>query len=460
MTRFISNVTICLCFLITMVAQAHYIPGATDVCEIEQAWVSVGTEPEGTYLDWRDVGGNNYMSPVEDQSTTGLCWAFGSSHGLVTRIKIEEGLGFTDDFSEDAIGDCSYPAGPTYGGNFWKAGAYFSALGPVLESCQPWVPSSVSCDPCPQQDYRLKTLRTIASNTSAIKAALVNGPVVTSMDTDVISGFDFYDGSYVITSGSSTTTNHCVLIIGYHEGTGDPGYFDGNYWICKNSWGSSWGDNGYFYIGYGVANIGNANGQYWEWEDSLESRNAELLFADEAGAGSYYTGMPNTIYACQRLQPSQDGQITQVQWANAGNNFSWAVQIFDSMAGGNLYTPLMSQVSGTNEPYGGIVTLDLPVPIDITAGNDIYVAVRMNNPTAGVHPCDAVGPASGTSYWSTTNISSGYSVLSGTDWAIRATVEDVAATATPSIDTPATGPVGIGALLLIVGLLTGFRRRK
>jgi len=453
------KVVFCLLCLVTVAVQAQYIPGATDVCKIEQAWVSVGAEPEGPYLDWRNNGGN-YMSPVEDQGSTGLCWAFANSHGLTTRVKIEEGISFSSDFSEDAIGDCSYPPGPAQGGNFWKAAGYFSALGPVLEGCQPWNPATTYCSPCPQQDYRLRTLRTIGASTAAIKAALVDGPVMTSMDTTVITGFGSYNGSYVITTGSSSTTDHQVLIVGYHEGTGDPGYYDGNYWICKNSWGSSWGDNGYFYIAYGVANIGNANGQYWEWEASLESRNAELLYEDEAGASGFYTGMPNTIYACQRFIPSQDGQITQVQWANAGNNFSWAVQIFDGMSGDTLTGPLMSQVSGTNEPYGGIVTLDLPNPVDVTSGNDVYVAVRMNNPSGGVHPCDPVGPPSGTSYGSYTNISSGYSLLTGSDWAIRATVEDAAATPTPGVETPATGSVGIGILLLAIGILTGIRHRR
>ncbi|MCD4655620.1 hypothetical protein K8T06_16995 [bacterium] len=455
------TVVLSLFTIVCLVANADYIPGATDVCEIEQAWTSIGTEPKGTFLDWRDMGGTDYMSPVEYQYSSGLCWAFASSHALTSQIKIVEGVGFSDNFSEDAIGDCSYPPGPSYGGSFWKAGAYFSARGPVLESCQGWNMGSTYCNPtCSQQDYRLTNLRTIASGVVAIKAALVNGPVVTSMDTSVITGFSSYNGTYVITTGASSSSDHSVMIVGYHEGTGDPGYLDGDYWICKNSWDSSWGDGGYFYIAYGIANIGNGNAQYWEWESSLESRNAELVYADEGGAGGYWSGMPFIIFACQRLVPTTDGQITQVQWANAGNNFTWVIQIYDNKSGSNLTVPLMTQLSNTNEPYGGILTVDLPSPVNVTAGNDVYVAIRMHNPTAGIHPCDVTGPASNEAYFSTTNINSSYSAALSADWGIRLTIE-AGATPTPPVQTPTTGPAGIGILLVALGtLLTVFRKRK
>lgn len=448
------------CCLLTTV-HGEYQPGATDMSKVEQAWVSVGSEPDGTWLDWRDNSGN-YMSPVGDQSTTGLCWAFASAHCFESQIKVFDGLSFTDDFSEDSIGDCSVPAGPAHGGNFWKAASYFSAYGPILESCQAWSPWTTDCDlTCPQQDYRLRNLRTIGASTAAIKAALVNGPVVTSLDTDAISpNFDTYNGTYVITTGSSSTTNHSVIIVGYHEGTGDPGYLDGNYWICKNSWGSSWGDSGYFYINYGVANIGNANAQYWEWESSLASRGAELLFEDEAGPGGYITIGTNVLYVCQRLVPTQDGEITQIQWANAGNNFNYTMMIYDNRSVTNLTNPLISQLSGSNIPYGGILTRDLPVPVPVTAGDDVFVAIRLHNPTGYDFPCDLDGTVSNQAFYSTTSISSGYSINTFGDWFIRAVVEPAGPTPTPMPQTPTTDPAGLSILLLALGGLLAFRRKK
>jgi hypothetical protein len=60
---------------------------------------------------------------------------------------------------------------------------------------------------------------------------------------------DFYyytGGVYVHTSGSSVG-GHCISIVGYND--------EGQYWIAKNSWGTGWGEQGFFQIGYGQCGI-------------------------------------------------------------------------------------------------------------------------------------------------------------------------------------------------------------
>ncbi len=467
--RRFGGILVCLVFLSVAsaaLAQGGYLPGATDYFTVKQAWDSVGMEPKGTVLDWRDVGGTNYMPPVENQNTCGTCWTFCALHTLEGRIRIDESPAFSDDFSEDAMADCTLPGGCSYGGNFWKATGYLSAMGPVLETCQGWTPGSTNCLSCPQQDYRVKKMITIGETTAAIKAALANGPVGTSMDTGGVSGgetaFDNYDGSYVMTDGSPSSTNHCVTIVGYHEGSADPGYLAGNYWIVQNSWGTGWGDNGYFYIEYGAALIGSNNFQITEWEASLSSQSKVLLFEDENGADGVITGsIPNTVYACQRLTPTTDGEITEIQWANAGNNFDWEVRVYDNFTGSAPYTQLGITESGTNEPNGGYTYVTLTNPIPVTSGDSVYVCVKMNNPSGPYFSVDVTGPSSGGAYISTSAITSGYSGLSY-DWGIRAIVNtNVSPTATPTPGVPSTSPAGIGFLLAVLGafLLFSLNRR-
>ena len=438
-----------------------------DFSTLEQAWTSVGHAPKAPLLDWRDVGGINYIPTVEDQGVSGNCWCFASTHLLESRIKIDNYPSmFTDDFSEDAVADCTYPGGSAVGGNFFRSGGYFSAMGPVLESCQGWDPGSTNCLSCPQQNYRLKKMITIAETTTAIKAALANGPVGTAMLTTATStDFNSYNGTFVLAGSTTSSSDHSVYIVGYHEGTGDPGYLDGDYWICQNSWGPSWGDNGFFYIAYGAAGIGQDPVQFVEWEDSLDSQGKIILYEDESGGDGYITGAATNEYICQELTPTTDGYLTAIQWANHGNNFDWEIRIYDNLSGG---TPsiLLASKSGTNEPYGGYLEEEF-ASVPVSNGDPIYVCIRLNNPTGSTQPIDVSGPYSGNAYISNGTITGPY-VNNSTyslnfDWSVRAIITEATPgpTATPTTGVPSTTPAGTGILVIVLGalMLVSLRRR-
>ncbi len=463
-----------------------YLPGSTDMCKIEQAWTTIGKEPKEAVLDWRNMNGINYMTTPQYQHPCVTCWAFAALHLLEAAIRIRDypdSPTFTEDFSEDSITDCTSPAGClTNYGNYWKSGSYLMAQGPVLESCQPWSPGYPICTPtCPQENYRLKRLITIANTVPAIKAALVNGPVGTSMHTGATAEpFSmYYDGTYMFTQGTpQTLTNHAVVIVGYHEGPAQPGYIEGDYWICQNSWGTQFGDDGYFYIEYGAANIGTSCFQITEWEDSLENLGKVLVYEDGNGAGGYIGGAPNVIYACQRLIPPRTDHITSIQWANTGNNFDYEIRVYDAFSGSSPESLMGEPIVGINEPYGGLINVDLADPIPVTAGDDIYVCIKLHNPTGDVHPMEVSGTTySGGAWISFEAIDAAYTPNSQVfptpppptpipiprDWGIRVVLGGpLPPTATPLPPIPATTPGGFGVLAVALGILLSisvFRQR-
>jgi len=80
-----------------------------------------------------------------------------------------------------------------------------------------------------------------------LMAAITQQPVSVAIEADQIA-FQGYTGG-VITSGCGTRLDHGVLAVGY-------GTLDGeDFYLVKNSWGSSWGDNGYVRIGRGASNV-------------------------------------------------------------------------------------------------------------------------------------------------------------------------------------------------------------
>jgi cathepsin F len=91
--------------------------------------------------------------------------------------------------------------------------------------------------------------RVPSNENSMVDALLKYGPLASAMDANKL---QFYSKG-VYTCYGAISLDHAVTIIGY-------GYDNtGLYWIIKNSWGATWGMNGYFYLRRGINACGIAN---------------------------------------------------------------------------------------------------------------------------------------------------------------------------------------------------------
>lgn len=243
------------------------------------------------YWDWSDRNGRNYMTTIKNQGSCGSCWAF-SAHGVVEAVyNIEKGfysiqtpplndgtypveslLEHVDDYgnirilaldypdlSEQDLVSCSW-AGTCDGGYTSKSFDYIKSNGVVPEDCFPYVESDVPCNLCSSWGNKLTRIQgwgyvTQSSvNKTAIKTALQDGPC--SFYMDVYSDFYHYDGGiYEKTAGATYEGGHLVVLVGYDENQ--------DCWICKNSWGRGWGENGYFRIRRGECEGGTWITKAW-----------------------------------------------------------------------------------------------------------------------------------------------------------------------------------------------------
>ncbi|NPV05479.1 MAG: hypothetical protein HPY67_12190 [Syntrophaceae bacterium] len=213
----------------------------------------VGAPPS---LDWRSNGGN-FVTPVRDQGACGSCWAFATTAALESSIlRAENTPGVDLDLSEQVLISCgmsgSNDAGSCGGGVIQYASDYIRDTGLPLETCYPYAATDGTCgSACGARSSATYTIAswahvtTTSPTVSAIRDALVSyGPLVTTMD--VYSDFYSYTGGVYTHTSGTLEGGHAVLIVGYSDA--------GQYFIVKNSWGTGWGESGYFRIAYSEIN--------------------------------------------------------------------------------------------------------------------------------------------------------------------------------------------------------------
>jgi C1A family cysteine protease len=209
-------------------------------------------------VDWRNRNGNHVTS-VKNQRTCGSCVSFCSAGLVESMASIEKGQLL--DLSEADLHFCS-SHGASCGG-WWPddalgqvqargivpeaSFAYMDAFAnpPVVGGDGLWVPHCVNVPNRGAIATKISNHGSIASVTDRKNYLTNNGPC--SAILHVFNDFYSYStGVYHHVSGADVGL-HCVEVIGYSDPEGC--------WICKNSWGASWGDAGFFKIAYGQAGI-------------------------------------------------------------------------------------------------------------------------------------------------------------------------------------------------------------
>jgi KDEL-tailed cysteine endopeptidase len=194
-------------------------------------------------IDWRK---KNAVTSVKDQGQCGSCWSFSATGSAEGAWAIKTGN--LIDLSEEQLVECAtgaqYGSHGCNGGQMEGAFKYLIQNGQCALSAYPYTSGngkSRSCQSCSPVAHFSSCFNNKPNDQLSLKSAVAQQPVSVAIEADT-RYFQSYTGGIIDSPSCGTNLDHGVLIVGYGEENGN------KYWLLKNSWSQTWGEEGYFKI--------------------------------------------------------------------------------------------------------------------------------------------------------------------------------------------------------------------
>lgn len=353
--------------------------------------VSVDTMNDAGFLPYKyDLREQGRISKVEDQGASGTCWAFATLTALESRLLPEEHL----EFAEDHMTLCnSFGQEPDDGGDYTMSMAYLSSWqGPVLEEDDPY--GDGKSNPALTAVKHVQEMQVMESgDQQKIKEAVFKyGGVQTSIYTTLQSSqstSEYYNKKKkAYCYRGRKKPNHDVVIIGWDdsypkENFSTPPEEDGAF-ICQNSWGDSFGEQGVFYISYYDSNIGIHNVVYTKVEDV---DNFDRIYqSDLCGWVGQMGYERESIYGANVFRAKETEQVEAAGFYATGKDTAYDIYIVKNFLDSESLAPENRiRVAGGKLSNAGYYTIRFDQPVDVQKGERFAVMIYLTTPNA-VYP--------------------------------------------------------------------------
>ena len=378
--------------------------------------INLLSELEESY-DSRDF---NIITNIRDQNPWGTCWAF-ATHAIMESSLVKQQLADRDsiDLSErhlayfvantgyDALGNANedtltQPSDAYYldsGGNISKAamrlmnwqGAAAEADYPYSTSIPAAIPREYAQDivAIAKDIYFIPTQgASTADEVSVIKKLIKTYGAV---------GWSYYHGNtyYNASTGAyncnvAKGTNHAITLVGWDDTYAKENFStncqpqNNGAWIVKNSWGSNWGDEGYFYISYEDATLGEGNDAGVMIADTANEYDNNYFYSNGIGT-NYYNEVSKVAQVFEAKSGAEQEILKAVSFMLYSANEPYEIQVYKNpvLVNGVVKNPESGEkmyetpVTGTTG-YAGVYTADIP-EVTVQSGETFAVVVSFTD---------------------------------------------------------------------------------
>lgn len=335
-----------------------------------------------------DLRDNKRVSEIRNQGSYGTCWAFAATSALESSLLPEEKALFSVDHMTMSN---SFDANQYDGGEYTMGMAYLAAWqGPVYEADDPYGDG--------ESDASLKAVKHVqevqiidGKDYEGIKEAVFKyGGVQTSLYSTIRSSQG--DSQYYNKSANAycyigtEKPNHDVVIIGW-----DDNYPSSNFntplegdgaFICQNSWGKDFGDNGIFYVSYYDTNIGTHNVVYTRVEDT--DNYDHIYQSDLCGWVGKMGYDSEQIYGANVFTAKSAETLAATSFYATGANTEYEVYVVHDFVNEKSFDERTKVAEGVFKK-AGYYTVDFDEKIKLHAGEDYAIVIRLKTP-GSKHP--------------------------------------------------------------------------